>query len=647
MNYRREIDGLRAIAVLSVIFFHAGFDSFHGGFVGVDIFFVISGYLIATTILTDLEGGRFSIADFYERRARRILPALFTVMLVAVPLSWFSLFPSEMRDFSQSLVAVSLFSSNFLFWFESGYFETASELKPLLHTWSLAVEEQFYLFFPLLMLVFWSRGRSWLNHLFFVIAAISFVVAQWLSDADPSAAFFLIPARIFELLIGSLAALYITNPGRRDLERSLAEIVGWTGVVLITFSILAFDKETPFPGVYALFPTFGTALVILFVNQGTTLGKIIGNKVFVSIGLVSYSAYLWHQPLFAYARHHGVYVSDAGPFSLLAFGIGVLSYLTWRFIETPFRNRVIVSRRGISLLGVVGVVFFSTLGAFGYKKNGDLGQVSTDQRQFLNYFENELPEWRYFTKHQILEKTRSECDFYDIPKYRAGSPTVVPRLRISESCFVRKNPDSKVVFIWGDSHAQQLYYGLSKSLPSNFEILQVASSGCMASVSEDKSAIKYCEHSNRFAFDAIKKNRPHVVIVGQNLGHDFMKMDRLAGALRGVGAERVIFTGPSPHWISSLPKVMARRLPNVPKRTYEGVDKNVLKADENLKSLSSGSRKFEYISLVDYFCDAHGCLTHYTADVPGSITSWDYGHLTPTASYHLGRDLLVPKILNQ
>jgi peptidoglycan/LPS O-acetylase OafA/YrhL len=159
MNYRREIDGLRALAVIPVILFHAGIDSFAGGFVGVDVFFVISGYLITSIILEEIEGGRFSIVDFYERRARRILPALFLVMLTCVPLAWLLLLPGDVKEFSQSLVAVSVFASNFLFWHQSGYFDTAAELKPLLHTWSLAVEEQYYVFFPLLLILTWRFGR--------------------------------------------------------------------------------------------------------------------------------------------------------------------------------------------------------------------------------------------------------------------------------------------------------------------------------------------------------------------------------------------------------------------------------------------------------------------------------------------------------
>ena len=209
MKYRREIDGLRAVAVLPVIFFHSGFEIFSGGFVGVDVFFVISGYLITTIIINEMDGGTFSLLNFYERRARRILPALFFVVLCCLPVAWYLLMPLEMKDFSQSLVAVATFSSNILFWRESGYFSAPSELKPLLHTWSLAVEEQFYILFPLFLMAAWRFGKRAIVWALVVVSVISMTLAQWGAYNHPSAAFYLLPARAWELLIGSLAAFYL------------------------------------------------------------------------------------------------------------------------------------------------------------------------------------------------------------------------------------------------------------------------------------------------------------------------------------------------------------------------------------------------------------------------------------------------------
>src|SRR6185312_1937544 len=211
MDYRQEIDGLRALAVLPVILFHAGFQSFSGGFVGVDVFFVISGYLITTIILAELEQGRFSIINFYERRARRILPALFLVMFVCLPFAWLWLLPEDMKSFSQSLVAVSVFASNVLFWKKSGYFDTAAELKPLLHTWSLAVEEQYYVFFPIFLVLSWRLGKSKICGLLVMVFVMSLAVAQWASLAEPAAGFYLLPTRGWELLVGVFSAFFVTS----------------------------------------------------------------------------------------------------------------------------------------------------------------------------------------------------------------------------------------------------------------------------------------------------------------------------------------------------------------------------------------------------------------------------------------------------
>jgi peptidoglycan/LPS O-acetylase OafA/YrhL len=237
MDYRKEIDGLRALAVLPVILFHAGFETFSGGFVGVDVFFVISGYLITTIILEELEQGKFSIVNFYERRARRILPALFLVMFVCVPFAWFWLLPSDMKDFSQSLVAVSVFASNILFWRESGYFDTAAELKPLLHTWSLAVEEQYYVIFPLFLMLCWKLGKRWILVLLGFIFLTSFAVAQWAAYAKPAAAFYLLPTRGWELLTGAFAAFYFSQANRREFCKGLSEFGGWLGVALILYAV--------------------------------------------------------------------------------------------------------------------------------------------------------------------------------------------------------------------------------------------------------------------------------------------------------------------------------------------------------------------------------------------------------------------------
>ena len=239
MKYRAEIDGLRALAVLPVILFHAGFEAFSGGFVGVDVFFVISGYLIATIIISEMAEGEFSLVNFYERRARRILPAMFFVIIVCIPFAWFWLTPSYLKDFGQSLMAVSTFSSNILFWRESGYFDTAAELKPLLHTWSLAVEEQYYVLFPIFLILTWRLGVKWILILLMIVFLMSLSLAQWGAYNNPFAAFFLLPTRGWELLIGVFIAFYLkyfTHLKSQPVNQFLSLL----GFCMITYSIIAF-----------------------------------------------------------------------------------------------------------------------------------------------------------------------------------------------------------------------------------------------------------------------------------------------------------------------------------------------------------------------------------------------------------------------
>lgn len=239
MQYRKEIDGLRAIAVLPVILFHAGFEYFSGGFIGVDIFFVISGYLITTIILTEKEQQNFSLVNFYERRARRIIPALFVVMATTVIFSWFWLPPSFMEDFSQSLVAVSFFSSNILFWHETGYWGVENELKPLLHTWSLAVEEQYYVLFPLFLMLMWRFKKRWIFVSFLIFSLASLFVSHWAAYNKPTANFFLLPTRGWELAIGAGIAFYFLYR-KPMLETFLPkelrnEFFGWVGLGMIIY----------------------------------------------------------------------------------------------------------------------------------------------------------------------------------------------------------------------------------------------------------------------------------------------------------------------------------------------------------------------------------------------------------------------------
>lgn len=346
MEYRKEVDGLRALAVLPVIFCHAGFQAVSGGYVGVDIFFVISGFLITRIVLDDLAAGTFTLAGFYERRVRRIFPALGLVLMVSIVFAWLLLPRADLSVFSSSLVAVSLFASNLFFAHDGAYFETAAELKPLLHTWSLAVEEQYYVFFPLFLMAAWKWRTGVIATLLLALAAASLALAQWTAYHGTAAAFFLLYTRAWELAVGALIGLWAQRGHTMVLAPAWREAWAAAALAAILFAILAFDKHTPFPGLYTLVPVLGAAGIILFATPATLVGKALGAPPMVAVGLISYSAYLWHQPLFAFARR---WAGEPGPLPMLALAGGalVLAAFSWRFVERPFRSRARITRRTV------------------------------------------------------------------------------------------------------------------------------------------------------------------------------------------------------------------------------------------------------------------------------------------------------------
>ena len=365
MKYRPEIDGLRALAVVPVILFHAGFELFSGGFVGVDVFFVISGYLITTILIEDIENKRFSIVNFYERRARRILPALFFVMLICIPFAWMWMLPSQMKDFSQSLVAVSLFASNILFWRESGYFAAVAEEKPLLHTWSLAVEEQYYVLFPIFLILAWRFGKNRVFWMIVVMAAISLLLSEWGWRNKAIANFYLAPTRAWELFAGSIAAFVVQKQGVQK-NNPLALV----GLAAILFSIFFYDEATPFPSVYGLVPVLGVVLIVLYAEKETIVAKLLSTNGLVGIGLISYSAYLWHQPLFAFARIRSLEHPSLLHMSVLSFTSLVLAYFSWRYIEKPFRDKDLLSRFQILIPSALLLTSFAVVGLLGHLSKG-------------------------------------------------------------------------------------------------------------------------------------------------------------------------------------------------------------------------------------------------------------------------------------
>ena len=378
MQYRPEIDGLRAVAVIPVILFHAGFDWAAGGYIGVDIFFVISGYLITGIILKDIDREQFSLIRFYERRARRILPALLVVVLACIPLSIWLMVPFQLRDFSQSIIATLLFASNFYFWKKSDYFEADSESMPLLHTWSLAIEEQFYLVFPLLLLFLFRRGKKFLVTIVIAAGIASLLAAEYGWRASPAANFYFPTTRAWQLLAGALCAIYLQNKKPKS-DVALASI----GLSFVIASIVLFGPNTPHPSALTLLPVIGVVLLLLFTDSENNIGRLLSLPILSGVGLISYSAYLWHVPLLAFLQ---IYFFSEPPLFAIYIAIlatFILAYSSWRYIEQPVRKKTSVSHRAFlsttgsaaTLLLFIGAAGVITDGLYSTKL--DLANTST------------------------------------------------------------------------------------------------------------------------------------------------------------------------------------------------------------------------------------------------------------------------------
>ena len=430
MKYRPEIDGLRSVAVLPVILFHAGFSLFSGGYVGVDVFFVISGYLITTILISERENGTYSLLGFYERRARRILPALFFVLVCTIPFAWRWIPPEPFEDYARSLSYAAMFISNIHFLEKSSYFDVGAEFRPLLHTWSLAVEEQYYLLFPL---VLWALGqfvRSKFLWVFLILSALSLALAEWGWRNYPTENFFFSPSRLWELLAGSICAAILF--GRAQMR---SEVGAMIGLALILFSVVFYDASLPFPSVYTLVPVMGTVLIILFAADGTWVARALSIKPMVAIGLISYSAYLWHQPLFAFARIRSISEPSVLLMSGLAVAALVLAWLTWLFIETPFRRRrVLPERRPLLSASVLGIAILAGFGTWGDETKGFPSRVEEG-------VPGPLTDWR----KQVYEIRQQDICRDEYAREGGGLCPIY-------------TPDAPVgrVALLGDSHAQSL-----------------------------------------------------------------------------------------------------------------------------------------------------------------------------------------------
>lgn len=639
MQYRAEVDGLRAVAVLPVIFFHAGVDAFSGGYVGVDVFFVISGYLITTIIMAELSNGGFSIAGFYERRARRILPALFLVTVVSFAIGWFLLLPDAMQDFSRSLVAVSLFSSNIFFWFQSGYFDTASEYKPLLHTWSLAVEEQYYILFPLVLMILWRFGYRWILLVLGLLGVASLVLSHWGAHTHQSAAFYLLPTRGWELLVGSFAAIMLSKYGLRE-SRIQNELGSLLGMTLIILSIVSFDERTPFPGAYALIPTLGALLVILCATPGTMVGHVLTRRAIVGIGLISYSAYLWHQPLLAFARHR----HPGEPDDYLLIGLAVaslfLAYVSWRYVEMPFRDKRRFSRGTIFVFSLTGIVIMAAIGLAGAANGFTQLRFSDDTAARAAVLQSE-----------IRPRIRCDQDYHEVdPK----------------PCIVGAVESESIVVAVGDSHMGQWLDVLDEIGSENRIQFRVYSkSACAnANVSYFYGALRRvyheCEVWRGKLVAEIDRLDPKLVFL-TNSSAGYVRLDggmpNLEQWQKGVGEfvqqitggkRRVIWLIDNPRFVEYNPFHCYQRHLWLNEDSFEECSASrtsVLKSEivsaeiQALKGISSTS----VLDFTDFYCDANTCRSI----VSGQPLMRDTNHLTRPATFMLKERLAESLLLDR
>lgn len=620
MKYRSEIDGLRAFAVLPVILFHAGFENFRGGYVGVDVFFVISGYLITSIIANDIENKNFSIVNFYERRARRLLPALFLVMAACLPFAWLLLVPSDLKDFGQSLVAVSSFSSNILFWIESGYFETEADFKPLLHTWTLAIEEQFYILYPIFLYFAWRLNFRKIIFALVLIFSVSLLLAEWAAYFKPSANFYLLPTRGWELLLGAFAAFYLRY---NDFFKNtlLNETLSILGFGMIVYSIIVYDSSTPFPSFYALVPTLGTCLLIIFLVPKTILYKFFTLKPIVGIGLISYGIYLWHQPLLAFSR----YMFFENLTEVMLIGICILSFLiawlTWRYVETPFRDKNKLSRAAIFKFTALGIVIFSTIGLWINHVDGGLKNLSLEKQVVYSRFINP-------TKYVIRKHSE-----------------------IRMKAFNKLN-DKEDILIIGDSHSEDLVNALFEAnLNDKYEFSSYyISVNCGVLFVKNKTDREDptigCNKMSFYNQDLKRliNSADQVWIISSWRQQDLYYMKKSLVNISNLNQNFKVFGSKS---FGSVSKTWYRRNTQDKWSTLVIKDSDIILFKE-LEELNNSLKDIviklggEFINTQKVICNGQSYCSNYAGD----LITYDGTHLTPFGAKILG-DNLKKSILNE
>jgi peptidoglycan/LPS O-acetylase OafA/YrhL len=538
LDYRNDIDGLRAVAVLAVIVHHVSARALPGGFIGVDVFFVISGFLITSIILRDLGAGTFSFATFYERRVRRLFPNLTLLLVFCSCVAWVLLLPADFRDYSSSLFSTSVFTSNMFFWRDSWYFAAPSQTKPLLHTWSLAIEEQYYLLFPAVLWALHRYAPKRIRAACTVGFLVSLGMSIWAVSNTPAAAFYILPSRAWELLLGSLLVVGAVPTISSTRSR---ELIAAAGLIAILAAAFGFDSATPFPGAAALLPCAGTALIIHSGGAAhtTIVRRLLGWGPLVVIGLMSYSLYLWHWPLLAFARYYFLSEITPGATALFVVISLVIAYLAWRFVERPVRSKALLPKRR-DLATVSGVTAAALL-LFAYA-----GERSDGQPERFAH----VPIIDYDSVVADLGRDPAGC-FVQASRRISWSAEACTRVpSVGES-----GAGSRRLFLIGDSFAAQFSGWLISNFPGTVVELTSASCPPLFDFTHDVHT-QWCGEINATRAEMLRNQHFTDVFLGawwgqtQNPGV-MRALELTVHRVLDAGVARVVVLGTAPHFRDS------------------------------------------------------------------------------------------------
>lgn len=614
--YRPEIDGLRAFAVLSVVYFHAFPEKLPGGFVGVDIFFVISGYLISTLLFQDLTQNKFSIQDFYIRRIKRIFPALITVLLSVSVFGWLFLLYEEFAQLGKHIFGGASFSSNFILFGESGYFDNVADTKPLLHLWSLSIEEQFYLFFPVLLAFLHKRNFS-IRASIATFIIISFFLNVFFTHHDAILAFYSPFTRFWELLIGAALALNETASYKNEnIKQKNGNIAGFIGLSLILCSIFILNKNSSFPGWWALMPVMGTALLIWASTTSIINRYLFSSKPMVLVGLISYPIYLWHWPILSFLRISEAKVPSANLKYKAIFLSIILAFLTYKLIEKPIRygnklsNKIKVSGLIVAmvLLGLIGSSIFFKDGKFlGNEEpllnlyDGAIGHADFNQYMFSHFFEC-TPE-----------------------KLKISSPVWDGKYRCRQS----KSDTSIQLALVGNSHAEHLFIGLAEAF-SDINMVFYIRDG-LPTVSNPNFSDLY----NHIIQDENIKDVLITIdwIAVKNLNQLELELTKTMMYLRQHG-KQVFLTNGVPTFPFDPVRCKGIRFPHA--KELCNFDRKELAYEKYLKTIVLDHPAFRMLDTMSFFCNDEECRMVSN----GEILYRDDNHLNVNGSRYVGNALL-------